>query len=61
MAVTGITHSSSKVKDLQWQLFAALCQLQEYCPLDNVTLGEDSYSIDKMLDKLTQELGGKDG
>ena len=59
MAVTGIK-GSSEVRDLQWQLFAALCQLQEYCPLQNVMLGDDSYNIDKMLDTLSQELGAND-
>ena len=60
MAVTGIKGSGSEVRDLQWQLFAALCQLQEYCPLDNVTLEDDSYNIDDMLDKLSQELGANE-
>lgn len=60
MAVTGIKSSSSEVRDLQWKLFAALCQLQEYSPLDNVTLGDDSYNVDKMLDALSQELGAND-
>lgn len=29
-------------------------------PLDNVTLGDDSYNIDDMLDKLSEELGANE-